>query len=123
MCGTASALYFCACLFLCCFPSPEPYFNRSEPPKPTPVANPHKVVVQPVVVDNVRGGGDGAWDYDEENDDGGDDGDYEEEQSYEEEEAPSKKVSKKKKGDDKISDDDFDFEVPTGGTSRIEYVK
>jgi len=123
LCGISSVFYFSACLFLCCFPSPEPYCNRSEP-KSKPVRPPTKVVVQPVVMN-----GEGAWDHNEEEDEDGDEqGDSEKGSDEEEPAAPpskkaSKRMSKASKDDYKITDDDFDFEVPSEGTHRVEYTK
>jgi hypothetical protein len=115
MSGAASALYFCGCLFLCCFPTPDPMFGRKQSKGPPSSSGGHQTIVQPVVV-NQRGNG-GDWEYDEEEEESAG-----EEESYDEEPAsPTRKASMVSRNGDKITDDDFDFDTPTEGTSRVDY--
>lgn len=113
--GVASTLFFCACCFLCCFPTPDPMCAKRRPTRTKQDNNGQgNVIIQPVVVDQRANNGDYEEEYYEEDDD--------EDKSYEEQpRSPKKKASKASNSGDFVTDDDFDFETPMEGTSRIEY--
>lgn len=122
MSGASSALFFCGSIFLCCFPTPDPMFGKKTSKGPSSSrGGGHQVVVQPVVMDQRRNGYDEDDDDDDEDDESsGDDGSYEDEEEEEERRPPAKKNSMVSKNGDKITDDDFNFETPRDGTSRVE---
>lgn len=108
MSGASSALYFCASLFLCCFPTPDPLFGKRTPKK-RPTAREPNVIVQPIVIDQTGG-------HLQKNDN--------DEYDDEEEDPPvPRKTSSmiSRKNADKITDDDFDFEVPRDDADRVDY--
>ncbi len=108
MCGASSALYFCACLFLCCFPTPDPLCGRRAAKKGPP-SRQQKVVIQPIVIDQNSG----QVQYDHENEE------YDDEE--EDPPAPRKKNSIMSLNGDKITDDDFNFEAPKDESARVDY--
>eukprot|EP00934_Nitzschia_sp_Nitz4_P001205 Nitzschia sp. Nitz4//scaffold7_size249615//219639//220629//NITZ4_001209-RA/size249615-augustus-gene-0.267-mRNA-1//-1//CDS//3329558538//1205//frame0 len=99
MSGISTLLYFCGCILLCCFPTPDPYFDR---PQRKPKAE--SGVVQPVFVED-----DDEEDYDE---------DYEEEPKPRR--KPKKKAARVSKNAD-ITDDEFNFESHDDQDGHVEY--
>lgn len=79
-------------------------------------------MIQPVVIDQRRNPRD--YDYEEEEyEESSAEDEDEDDESYEEEapRQPTKKNSMVSNTGDKITDDDFNFESPTEGTSRVDY--
>lgn len=109
MSGIASALYFCACLFLCCFPTPDPVFGKKEVKTRPPSGGGQNVVVQPIIVEN-RGGVREV--------------DPRDENYYYDEDEQSQSQSKKSKISykaDKVTDEDFNFDAPSNDAARVDY--
>lgn len=108
--GVSSALYFCACLFLCCFPTPDPLFGKHPTKKRPSPSEQQKVVIQPIVINQTGGSGYGQeMQYNEEYDD--------EELNIT---VPKKKSSIISQNGDKITDDDFNFKVPIDESDRMD---
>lgn len=122
MSGASSALFFCGCLFLCCFPTPDPMFGPKQYKGPPARGTQENIVIQPVVIDQRRNPRD--YDYEEEEyEESSAEDEDEDDESYDEEapRQPTKKNSMVSNTGDKITDDDFNFESPTEGTSRVDY--
>lgn len=114
MSGISSALYFCACLFLCCFPTPDPLLRKREVKTRPPSGGEQNVVVQPIIIDQT--GEMRQIDPQSENF-----YDHDDHQQYQQSPTPSKKLSKRSYKADKVTDDDFNFDAPSSDAARVDY--